>query len=135
MTAQVQSHFCKVIFAQRRLCLVVFAQDHICTGSPLHRVIFAQNNFLKITLCKYKVIFGEFSLQSLSTETSIHPYMFKGYPLWSGLWVENILSRVKSVLRGPYRNRTLCRDPYIRKTPWAYAKQFLCKLASAQSSS
>ena len=74
-------------------------------------------------------------VKSLSIETSVHPDMFKRYPLWRGLWVEKILSRVKSVLRGPYRNRTLCRQKYVRTMLWAYAKQFLCKLASEQGSS
>ena len=74
-------------------------------------------------------------VKSLSIETSVHPDMFKRYPLWRGLWVEKILSRVKSVLRGPYRNRTLCRQKYVRTMLWAYAKQFLCKLASEQGGS
>ena len=131
---QIQSHFCKELSFHR-----IILHSCVCTRSFLHRVTFAQNNFLKSHLCKDDCVNTKSFLQSFPckvfSQTSIHPCMFKGYPLWIALWVEKILSRVKSVLRGPYRNETLRRQKYVRRTLWGYAKQFLCKLASEQGGS
>jgi len=133
MTLYKDDHVQTQLCTKLPLCKNNSLHKWLCTCSSLQRRLFKKMTvqrwmYAKITLCKddpaksplckddslpwllslKMTLYKDDSVQTLQFgEATL--YIFKGYPLWSGLWVENILSRVKSVLRGPYRNRTLWR--------------------------
>ena len=133
MTLYKDDHVQTQLCTKLPLCKNNSLHKWLCTCSSLQRRLFKKMTvqrwmYAKITLCKddpaksplckddslpwllslKMTLYKDDSVQTLQFgEATL--YIFKRYPLWSGLWVENILSRVKSVLRGPYRNRTLWR--------------------------